>query len=133
MKKRAWKTRIKKACVEAGTYKKFFDYAIDTLAGILEKRDEAAELLDDEDQELFVEQTNKAGFTNRVKNPVFAMWDDLNKSALAYWRDLGLTPAGLKKINEEVFAKVKEEKNGNGLINLLRQKQAADRGNEDGQ
>lgn len=35
-----------------------------------------------------------------AKNPLLVMWDDLNKSALAYWRDLGLTPAGLKKIDE---------------------------------
>lgn len=133
MKKRAWKTKIKKACTEAGTYKKFFDYTIDTLAGILEKRDEAAEILADPDQQIIVEQTNKAGHTNVVKNPVFAVWDDLNKSALAYWRDLGLTPAGLKKINEETFVKTKEERNGNGLVNLLRQKQAADRGNGNGQ
>lgn len=118
--------------MEAGTYKKFFDYTIDTLAGILEKRDEAAELLAEDGQQIVVEQTNKAGHTNKVKNPAFIVWDDLNKIALVYWRDLGLTPAGLKKINEEVFAKAKEEKNGNGLINLLRQKQAADRGNEDG-
>ena len=118
--------------MEAGTYKRFFDAAIDTLAGILEKRDEAAEFLDEEDQEIIIQQTNKAGHTNVVKNPAFSVWDDLNKSALAYWRDLGLTPAGLKKINEEVFAKVKEEKNGNGLINLLKQKQAADRGKNDG-
>lgn len=130
MKKKAWKSRIKKACIEAGTYKRFFDYTIDTLAGMLEKRDEAAELLAEDDEEIVIEQTNKSGFTNRVKNPVFSAWDDLNKSVLIYWRDLGLTPAGLKKINEEVFAKVKEEKNGNSLVNLLRQKQAADKGDK---
>ena len=28
----------------------------------------------------------------------------MNRDALAYWRDLGLTPAGLKKINEEAMA-----------------------------
>jgi hypothetical protein len=28
------------------------------------------------------------------------VWQDLNTQALAYWRDLGLTPAGLKKLNE---------------------------------
>ena len=36
------------------------------------------------------------------------MVDDLNKTALAYWRDLGLTPAGLKRINEKAM----EEKSG---------------------
>ena len=38
-----------------------------------------------------------------VKNPLLVLWDDLNKSALAYWRDLGLTPAGLKKLNEKAM------------------------------
>lgn len=132
MKKRAWKTRIKKACMAAGTYKPFFDYTIDTLAGVLEKRDQAAEILESEGQELIVKQTNKGGYTNTIKNPAYAVWDDLNKSALAYWRDLGLTPAGLKKINEEVFAKAKEEKNGNNLIELLRRKQEANKGADDG-
>lgn len=126
MKKRAWKTKIKKACVEAGTYKPFFDYVIDTLAGILEQRDEAAEILAEEDEKLIVEQTNKSGFTNMVKNPAFTVWDDMNKSALTYWRDLGLTPAGLKKINEEVFQKAKDEKNSNNLMELLKNRKAAD-------
>lgn len=125
MKKKAWKSRIKKACVEAGTYKPFFDYVIDTLAGILEQRDEAAAILAEDDEKLIVEQTNKGGFTNMVKNPVFTVWDDMNKSALTYWRDLGLTPAGLKKINEEVFQKAKEEKNSNNLMALLNDRKAA--------
>ena len=47
-----------------------------------------------------IKHTNKGGATNIVKNPALILWDDLNKSALSYWRDLGLTPAGLKKIDE---------------------------------
>ena len=38
-----------------------------------------------------------------IKNPALVLWDDLNKSALAYWRDLGLTPAGLKKLNDDAL------------------------------
>ena len=34
------------------------------------------------------------------KNPHIVLWDDLNKTALAYWRELGLTPSSLKKISE---------------------------------
>lgn len=124
MKKRAWKTKIKKACQDAGTYKPFFNYIIDTLAGILARRDEAAEILDDEEESLVVSQTNKAGFTNQVKNPAYSVWDEMNKTALSYWRDLGLTPAGLKKINEEVFIKDKEEKNSNNLMQLLKERRA---------
>ena len=125
MRKRGWQTKIKKACVAAGTYKPYFDYVISTLAGILEKRDEAAEILAEEGADLVIEQTNKSGFTNMVKNPAYSIWDEMNKTALVYWRDLGLTPAGLKKINEEVFIKDKEEKNSNNLLSLLRERKAA--------
>lgn len=122
MKKRAWKSRIKKACIEAGTYKPYFDYIIDALAGVLEKRDEAQQQYDEGDHELVIETTNKGGFTNLVKNPLITLWDDLNKSALSYWRDLGLTPAGLKKLNEESFANKKDPKAANTLLGLLAEK-----------
>lgn len=123
MKKKAWKSRIKKACIEAGTYKQYFDYVIDTLAGILEKRDQAMEQYDsDEESRIVIEMTNKSGFTNAVKNPLICIWDDLNKSALSYWRDLGLTPAGLKKLNEEIFTAAKKE-HGNSLLELLAKKE----------
>ena len=42
-------------------------------------------------------------------------WMDLNSQALTYWRDLGLTPAGLKKITDE---NMKEQK-GNTLESIL--------------
>ena len=106
----------------AGTYKPYFDYIIDTLAGILEKRDEAQAQYDSsESRDIVIEMTNKSGFTNAVKNPLISIWDDLNKSALSYWRDLGLTPAGLKKLNEETFTAAKKEK-GNTLLELLEAK-----------
>ena len=38
-----------------------------------------------------------------VKNPALKVVDDLNKTALAYWRDLGLTPAGLKRLGESTL------------------------------
>lgn len=33
-----------------------------------------------------------------TKNPLLVLWDDLNKSALAYWRELGMTPSSYKKM-----------------------------------
>ena len=121
MNKKTWKTKIKKACRDAGTYKPYFDHVINTLAGILEKRDEAMDMYDMDDSEtIIIEVTNSKG-TAKVKNPLIAIWEDLNKLALQYWRDLGLTPAGLKKINEESFAKAKERQ-GNSLLDLLEKK-----------
>lgn len=125
MKKRAWKTRLKKACVDVGTYKKQFDDTIDTLAGMLAARDAVWEDFEQSGEGFVIWATNKNGSTNKVKNPLIVIWDDLNKSALPLIRDLGLTPAGLRKINEEVFVKAKEEQNGNSLMNLLRSRQQA--------
>ncbi len=123
MKKRAWKSKIRNACKEAGTYKPFFDHVINTLAEVLEKRDEAMEMYNmDDSEKIVIEVTNKNG-TAKVKNPLIAIWEDLNKLALNYWRDLGLTPAGLKKLNDESFAKT--EKQSNSLLGLLeRQKES---------
>ena len=125
MKKKSWKTRIKKAAKEAGTYKPYFDYVIDALAGILERRDEARALYEEDEEGPVVEFTNKNGAQNRVKNPLIAIIEDAERTALTYWRDLGLTPAGLKKISDESFSKEKEAK-GNSLMRLLEEKKKSE-------
>ena len=105
--------------MEAGTYKPYFDHVIDTLAGIMEVRDQAKTDFDESGEGMVTEQTNKSGFTNMVKNPLFSVWEDMNKLALTYWKDLGLTPAGLKKINDEAFQKDKGRKSANNLMEML--------------
>ena len=100
MDKTTWVETIRQAAIDAGTYRPYFDSVIDTLAGIMEARDDAAEKFNASGGQTVVMHTNKGGATNIVKNPALVVVDDLNKTALAYWRDLGLTPAGLKRINE---------------------------------
>lgn len=95
MDKKKWKAKIKKATEEVQTYRPAFDPVIDALAEVLAKRDEVLEAYDGVP---IVMHTNSHGETNRMKNPALMLWDDMNKTALVYWRDLGLTPAGLKKI-----------------------------------
>ena len=132
MKKRAWKSKIKKACKEAGTYAPYFDAAIDALAGILECRDEVEEVYRESEEGPVIEFTNKNGATNTVKNPVLATWDDMNKVALTYWRDLGLTPAGLKKIREDSFRKEQEKSASEDLFQRLSEARKAREEKEDG-
>lgn len=48
-----------------------------------------------------VEYTNKSGNTNLVKNPKYQIIADLTDRALKYLNELGLTPAGLKKIKDK--------------------------------
>ena len=119
MKRRAWTKRIKDACVEAGTYRPYFDNVINSLAGILEKRDEAEKYYAESGEGPIIEFTNKNGATNSVKNPALVLWDDLNKSALVYWRDLGLTPAGLKKIDETALKAQKKDSFSDALSQII--------------
>jgi hypothetical protein len=102
MKASGWKRRIKEQCEAAGTYKGAFDPAIDALADILEQRDNAYKEFLDSGGEACIEKTSDRGAVNIAKNPRLQMWADLNNLALSYWRDLGLTPAGLKKIDEQL-------------------------------
>ena len=49
------------------------------------------------------------------------------ETALAYWKELGLTPAGLKKLNEDIF--VKEASRANNLMELIKKSKEEDRKN----
>ena len=56
-----------------------------------------------------VERVSDRGARNSGKNPLLVLWMELNRDALAYWRELGLTPSGLKRLNESAMAGAKEQ------------------------
>lgn len=105
MNRRQWIKRIKNACELAGTYREFFDPVIDTLAGIMETRDSAKAKFESLGGETIVTHTNKGGATNIVKNPALVVLMECDAQALNYWRDLGLTPAGYKRLNADAVEK----------------------------
>lgn len=116
MKKKEWKKEILKACKEANTYQPYFEAVIDTLAQILEQRD----IVHDEfvaggSKATVIRHTERSGEENIAKNPLILMEADLNSQALAYWRDLGLTPKGLRTLTADVI----ERNNSVGLDKLL--------------
>ncbi len=115
MTKTAWKRKIKDAAESAGTYRPYFDAVIDTLADILEKRDSAAEQYTESGAQPIIERPDTNGVMKSVRNPALQCVMDLNTQALAYWRDLGLTPSGLKKINAEQL----NEQPKSGFVELL--------------
>lgn len=96
--------------MEAGTYREYFDSVITSLAEILETRDQVRKYYKESGAEPVVQQTNKGGHTNIVKNPILVIYDDMNQTAMQYWKELGLTPKGLKAIDETAL-KSKKEKN----------------------
>lgn len=109
MTKSAWKNRIKKACRSAGTYQDCFEDVVDTLAWILSQRDELIKQFEDSGGEAVVEHINTKNQVNLEQNPCIRLINDFNRDALTYWRDLGLTPKGLKVINEESMKPVKTD------------------------
>lgn len=100
-----WTKKIKNACDAAGTYRPFFDDVILQLAQILETRDNAIAMYKASGGTPVVTHTNKAGATNLTKNPALAIINECNSQALAYWRDLGLTPTGYKRLGADDDAK----------------------------
>ena len=97
MEAKRWRSKIKKCCTDAGVMQKSFLPVINALAEILARRDDAEEQFQDSGGELIIEYTNKGGATNRVKNPYYVIWNELNTTALAYWKELCLTPSAFKK------------------------------------
>ena len=118
MDAKKWKAKITAQCKEVGTFRKAFCPAIETLAQVLAQRDATRKEFEESGGASVIEYTNKFGATNYTKNPLLVLWDDLNKSALAYWRDLGLTPAGLKKIDEAALKGKKQSTLAKALSEL---------------
>lgn len=120
MPKITWRKGIKDSCIAAGTYQPYFDDVIESLAHVLEQRDELGRLYEYDDEFAIVEN-NRNG---RIVNPLITGWMELNKQALQFWKELGLTPQSLKKMNEDIFKKQqKEKKGGNTLLQLIEQKE----------
>ena len=51
---------------------------------------------------IIIKHTNKNGSTNIVKNPLYLALEKLRDDVVAYSKELGLTPAGLKRLNDEL-------------------------------
>lgn len=116
MDRKKWKTRIKHQMNLVGTYQKSFESSIDALAEILEQRDAAYQDFLYSGGDVVVKFISDRGASNMKKNPRLQVWMDLNTQALSFWKELGLTASGLKKINETAM---KEEKRVSSLEQAL--------------
>lgn len=101
MTKAKWQKLIWEQLAKLGTTDTAYASVVETLAELLEKRDQVGKTYKKYGSCPVIEYTNKAGATNLTKNPLLVMWDELNKSALAYWRELGLTPGSYRKMSGE--------------------------------
>ena len=116
MTAKQWTTKINKALEALGQTEPAYKSVVSTLADILEQRDRVYDQYVEEGCQPVLDYTNKGGATNPTKNPLLVLWDDLNKSALAYWRELGMTPSSYKKMTGEAPKKGKP----GGLASVLK-------------
>ena len=117
MTKKTWKARIKKACIEAGTYQEYFDIEIDLLARTLENRDKAQEAYEASGSEPVITQAFANGKGGKIKkNPILEVIDNMNKDAKEYMKDLGLTPQSLNKIDSSKLKSGKRKSSSLGEI-----------------
>ncbi len=107
VKKAGYKKKIIAACEQAGTYRPFFDEPINQLAEIMELRETAMKQFKKSGSKSVIMKSTPAGAVP-IKNPELSLIDSLTKTALSYWRDLGLTPSGLKKIDEKSMKQKKK-------------------------
>lgn len=116
MSKNKWKSLILAQMAALHVQNDAYISVVEALAGILEQRDKTFREFKDSGGRSVIEYTNKGGSTNMTKNPLLVLWDDLNKSALAYWRELGMTPSSFKKMTGGTLVEEKES----GLVAALK-------------
>ena len=110
MSKTKWKNLIKKQLAALGLQNDAYESTVESLAAILAQRDKTFAEFRKSGGKSVIEYTNKGGSTNMTKNPLLVLWDDLNKTALAYWRELGMTPSSYKKLTGEGPRKEEKQK-----------------------
>jgi P27 family predicted phage terminase small subunit len=81
-----------------GIYKPEFDMTINIYSGLI---DQYKQLEKEFKKTKFTVVENTGYSDNKKKNPLVGSMESLRKDILSYSTALGLTPAGLKKINEK--------------------------------
>ena len=109
---------IRAACQGLGTFREEFDPAIWALAKVEEERDSAWEEFEAEGGIRIVTTVNKAGAEYRQQNPSYTVWLNLVAESRSQRRELGLTPAGLKKLREDAMKAPKKSALAEALAKL---------------
>lgn len=109
------KRTIIERMTKLGTYKPQYMEAINRTAKLYVQMDEIEAAFAKSGGNVVVTHTNKAGAKNSVKNPFLQARDEVYTQLLAHERELGLTPAALKRINESAMIKEKKSTLGEAL------------------
>lgn len=93
---------------QAGTYRPEFKIAIDLLAQTVDDCKTAEKGFKKSGGKMVIDFTNKNGTTNKAKNPEYVLVLELRETVTKLCRELGITPAGLRRINDKAMKRQKK-------------------------
>jgi len=102
MNKTEWKTILEGQIKYDHDYLPSFQTSIMILSEILEERDNVYAEYVKSGSKPIIEFKSDRGAVNPKPNPLLKQWQELNTSALSYLRELGLTAAGLRKLQGQI-------------------------------
>ena len=102
MTKEDWKTTIEGQIKFDHDYIPSFQTTIQILSEMLEERDRVYSQYLEDGARPVVEFVSDRGATNLKQNPLLRQWQEINTLCLSYLRDLGLTAAGLRKLQGQI-------------------------------
>ena len=98
MTKKEWKKVIEDQIKFDHEYIPSFQTTINVLCELLEERDRVYDMYVETGSKPVVIFTSDRGAENYKPNPLLKQWHELTVTVLSYLRDLGLTAAGLRKL-----------------------------------
>lgn len=102
MNKDEWKIVIEDQIKFDHDYIPSFQTTIQILSEMLEERDRVYQAYIDTGAQPVVNFTSDRGAINLKQNPLLKQWQEINTLCLSYLRDLGLTAAGLRKLQGQI-------------------------------
>lgn len=102
MTKDEWKIEIENQIKFDHDYIPSFKTTIQILCEMLEERDRVYQKYIESGAAPVVNFTSDRGAVNLKSNPLLRQWQEINTACLAYLRELGLTAAGLRKLQGQI-------------------------------
>ena len=97
--------KIRDACKGLGVYREELEWQIQMLAELYVRREQTKEEFRESGSTTIIEQTNKGGNIYAIKNPLLTEIDFVEKRIIELSREMGLTTAAVRKINESAVGK----------------------------
>ena len=95
-----------------------FQTTIQILSEMLEERDRVYSMYIESGAQPVVNFTSDRGAINLKQNPLLRTWQEINTLCLSYLRDLGLTAAGLRKLQGQL----PKDNGGQSALDLWRER-----------